>query len=167
MKKIGLLSDTHGEVDERLFKYFDTVDEIWHAGDIGSPDVIEKLEAFKPFKGVYGNIDNHEIKLMVPEHQYFQCEQVRVLMTHIAGKPYKYYNGAHKLIKEKPCDLFICGHSHILKVQYDKNINALWMNPGAIGSKGFHKVKTALRFKIDGKDIKELEVIELDKKNEL
>lgn len=163
MKKIGLLSDTHSHLDERIFEYFADVDEIWHAGDVGKVEIIEQLEAFKPLKGVYGNIDGTEVRHIFPEHQYFKCEGVRVLMTHIAGKPYKYYRNARELFDKynNDFDLFICGHSHILKVQFDKNLQSLWMNPGACGKVGFHKVKTILRFNIDGQQIKDCEVIEL------
>lgn len=161
MKKIGLLSDTHGFLDDRIFEYFAEVDEVWHAGDVGNVEIIEQLEQFKPLKGVYGNIDGTEVRQIFPEYQYFECEGVKVLMTHIAGKPYKYYRNAAELFKKHNCDLFICGHSHILKVQFDKNINALWMNPGACGKSGFHQVKTILRFQIDGKKIEKCEVVEL------
>jgi putative phosphoesterase len=161
MTKIGLLSDTHGYLDPKIFEYFKDVDQIWHAGDVGHVEVIEKLEAFKPTYGVYGNIDDAKIKLHWPKHNVFMCENKKVMITHIAGKPYKYRQDSHShILKEKP-DILVCGHSHILLVQYDKNLNALWLNPGACGFKGFHKVKTLLRFEIDNNDIKNMEVIEL------
>jgi uncharacterized protein len=164
MKKIGLLSDTHSYLDPKIYEYFKEVDEIWHAGDIGSLAVIEELKAFKPFRGVYGNIDDYQIRKEVPEFNRFYCENVEVLITHIAGKPGKYAKTAFdELIKKAP-KLFICGHSHILLVQMDKRFNMLWMNPGACGIKGFHKVKTLLRFTINDDKIENLEAIELGKR---
>lgn len=161
MRKIGLLSDTHGFLDPKIFEYFKEVDEIWHAGDVGSMEVIEQLESFKPTKGVYGNIDGHEIRSAWPKYQDFQCEEMHVLMTHIGGKPYKYSKDAYgELMRKKP-SIFVCGHSHILLVQFDKNIDALWLNPGACGYKGFHKTKTLLRFEIHEQEVKNMEVIEL------
>ncbi|MGV6860231.1 MAG: metallophosphoesterase family protein [Putridiphycobacter sp.] len=161
MKRIGLISDTHGYLDPKVYDYLKDVDEIWHAGDVGSIEVIEKLEAFKPTRGVYGNIDDVQVRLHWPEHQSFMCEDMKVLISHIGGKPYKYRQQSYaQILSEKP-DVFVCGHSHILLVQFDKNINALWLNPGACGFKGFHKVKTILRFEIDGKRVQNLEVIEL------
>ena len=161
MKRIGIMSDTHGYVDPKVFEYFKDVDEIWHAGDVGHLDVIHQLEAFKPIKGVYGNIDDSDLRLHWPKDQVFNCEKVKVAMTHIAGKPYKYRSSAQELIKKEKPQIFICGHSHILIVQFDKNLNTLWINPGACGFKGFHQVKTLVRLVIDGKEIKDLEVIEL------
>ncbi|MCG8577937.1 MAG: metallophosphatase family protein [Flavobacteriales bacterium] len=161
MKKIGLMSDTHGYVDPKIYDYFKDVDEIWHAGDVGDLKVIEDLEKFKPIRGVYGNIDDHVVRAAWPKVQSFQLEEARILMTHIGGKPYRYNKEAHELIEKESPDVFICGHSHILLVQYDKNINSLWLNPGACGYKGFHKVKTLLRFEIHGKELKNMEVIEL------
>jgi uncharacterized protein len=164
MKKIGLLSDTHSYLDPKIYEYFKEVDEIWHAGDIGSLKIIEELKAFKPFRGVYGNIDDYPIRKEVPEFNRFYCENVEVLITHIAGKPGKYAKPAFdELIKKAP-KLFICGHSHILLVQMDKRFNMLWMNPGACGIKGFHKVKTLLRFTINDDKIENLEAIELGKR---
>ena len=164
MKKIGLLSDTHGYLDPKIFDYFKDVDEIWHAGDVGHTDVIDQLEAFKPVKGVYGNIDDHKIRASWPEHLSFKCENKTVLISHIGGRPYKYRQDSYAQIKKVNPDIFVCGHSHILLVQFDKNINALWLNPGACGNKGFHKVSTLLRFEIEGNDIKNMEVIELKKR---
>ncbi len=161
MKKIGLLSDTHGDLDPKIFDYFKEVDEVWHAGDIGSMEVIDELRKFKPLRAVYGNIDNHEIRREVPEFNRFRIEEVDVLITHIAGKPGKYSKTAYdELVKSAP-KLFVCGHSHILLVQMDRHFNMLWMNPGACGFKGFHKVKTILRFEISGDKIEKLEAIEL------
>lgn len=164
MKKIGLLSDTHGYIDPKIYDYFKDVDEIWHAGDVGHVDVIDELKAFKPLRGVYGNIDGAEIRSELNKVERFQCEEVEVLMTHIAGKPGKYQNNVRELLLEQRPKLFICGHSHILLVKMDPNFNMLWMNPGACGYKGFHQVKTLLRFSITKDKIHDLEVIELGKR---
>jgi putative phosphoesterase len=164
MTKIGLLSDTHGFVDPKIYEYFSEVDEIWHAGDVGSLEVIEKLRAFKPFRGVYGNIDDHQIRMELPEFNRFRCEDVDVLITHIGGKPGKYAKPAFEALEEKSPKLFVCGHSHILLVKMDPRYNMLWMNPGACGYKGFHQVKTLLRFSIDGDKITGLEAIEIGKR---
>lgn len=160
MKKIGLLSDTHGFVDESVYKHFESCDEIWHAGDIGSQNVIDDLSAFKPFRAVYGNIDNHSLRNQYPENNVFELEGVKVFITHIAGYPGKYNPRVRALIEEHKPKLFVCGHSHILKVQYDKKYQHLHMNPGAYGNHGFHKVKTMLRFTLDKGAIKDLEIIE-------
>ena len=164
MKRIGLLSDTHGYIDTKIYEHFKDVDEIWHAGDIGSLDVIDELRKFKPLRGVYGNIDDHKIRQELPEFNRFFCEEVEVLITHIAGKPGKYAKPAFEEIERRPPKLFICGHSHILLVQMDKRYDMLWMNPGACGFKGFHSVKTVLRFSISGDRIHDLEAIELGKR---
>ena len=161
MTKIGLLSDTHGYLDPKVFEYFKDVDEIWHAGDVGSPEVIEALEEFKPTRGVFGNIDDHKVRAMWPEHNAFKCEGVKVLISHIGGRPYKYRKVSYPQIELEKPDVFVCGHSHILLVQLDKKINAMWLNPGACGFKGFHKVKTLLRFDVDGGKLKNMEVIQL------
>lgn len=164
MVKIGLLSDTHGNLDPRIFTYFKDVDEVWHAGDIGSLDVIDRLKKFKPLRIVYGNIDSHEIRLEAPWFNRFKIEDVDVLMTHIGGKPGKYAKPAFEELKKQAPKLFICGHSHILLVKYDEYFNMLWMNPGACGNKGFHQIKTLLRFSIQGDRISDLEVIEIEKR---
>jgi putative phosphoesterase len=164
MKRIGLLSDTHGYLDPKIIDYFKDCDEIWHAGDLGTIDVTDELEKHKPVKGVYGNIDGGIIRRVHPKHQRFMCEEVDVWMTHIGGKPYKYSKGVAEEIKTNPPNLFICGHSHILKVQFDKLHNCLYMNPGAAGKQGFHHMRTILRFTIDGKNIKDMQVIELGKR---
>jgi putative phosphoesterase len=164
MKKIGLLSDTHGDLDPKIFKHFKDVDEIWHAGDIGSIEVIDELRKFKPLRAVYGNIDDHKIRLEFPEFNRFWCEDVEVLITHIGGKPGKYSKPAFDALEHKTPKLFICGHSHILLVHFDPLYKMLWMNPGACGIKGFHQVKTILRFTIDKDKIENLEVIELGKR---
>jgi putative phosphoesterase len=161
MIKIGLLSDTHGYLDPKIYDYFKDVDEIWHAGDFGNVEVIDELRKFKPLRGVYGNIDDHITRRELPEFNRFTIENVEVLMTHIAGKPNKYSKPAFEELQKKAPKLFICGHSHILLVQMDKRFNMLWMNPGACGIKGFHKVKTILRFQINGDKIENLEAIEL------
>jgi uncharacterized protein len=164
LKKIILISDTHSYLDPALFKYIEQADEIWHAGDVGDISVIEKLEKIKPLKGVYGNIDGQDVRKVFPKVQRFFCEGVDVMMIHIGGYPGRYSPDAKKLIETKPPKLFICGHSHILKVIYDKKHGLLHMNPGSCGIQGFHQIKTLLRFTIDGDKIKDLEVIELGKK---
>lgn len=161
MTKILLLSDTHSYLDDRILTYAQKADEIWHAGDFGSLDLIKKLEKLKPLKGVYGNIDDPIIRNEFPEVNRFKCEDVEVLMIHIGGYPGKYTPLAKKEIAEKAPNLFISGHSHILKVMFDEKNQLLHMNPGACGNQGWHKMKTMLRFEIEGKEIKNLEVIEL------
>ncbi len=164
MKRIGLLSDTHGHFDERYVKYLSSCDEIWHAGDIGDISVIDRLRDIAPVKVVYGNIDNHIARAEFPEHQKFTMEGVTVWMTHIGGRPYVYdYRIREKLAKNPP-QLFVCGHTHICKVQMDKRLNMLYMNPGAAGVYGIHKVRTLLRFTLDKGTIKDLEVVELGKR---
>lgn len=160
--KIGLLSDTHSFLDERVFEYFKDVDEIWHAGDIGDIKVLDQLEAFKPLVAVYGNIDNPIIRAHAPEFQRFEREGVEVLMTHIAGKPGKYSKPlAEELKKNGAPKLFVCGHSHILLIKFDPRYNMLWVNPGACGNHGFHQVKTLLRFDLVKGDIKNMEIVEI------
>lgn len=155
--RIGLLSDTHGYVDPKIFTYFKEVDEIWHAGDIGDLSVIDQLKQFKPLRIVHGNIDGTEIRLEAPENLVFEVEGVKVVMTHIAGKPGKYQRNAYDLLNEHRPDLFVCGHSHILLVKMDPHFKTLWMNPGACGFKGFHQVKTVLRFNLSEGRIKRSE----------
>jgi len=164
MKKILLLSDSHSHIDDKILKYARQADEIWHAGDIGNLAVTDTLAAIKPLKGVHGNIDDHIIQKEFPLNLRFKCEDVDVLITHIGGYPPKYNSRTRKEIKENPPKLFICGHSHILKVMWDKPLGVLHMNPGACGKHGFHKVRTMLRFVIDGKEIKDLEIIELEQR---
>lgn len=163
MKKIGILSDTHGKLGEEIFDFFKDVDEIWHCGDIGTKEVLDKLMAFKPTRAVYGNIDGQEIRAIVPEHQRFRIEDVDVWITHIGGYPGKYDRRVRDEIRQNPPDLFVCGHSHILKVMNDKKLNLLHINPGAFGISGMHKSRTAVRFVIDGKDFKNLEVLDIPK----
>lgn len=164
MRRIGLLSDTHAMLDERIFEHFASCDEIWHAGDIGSLEVVNKLQAYKPLRAVWGNIDGYEIRTLFPQHNKFMCEGVKVWLTHIGGYPGKYDPMVRPAIFQQPPKLFICGHSHILKVKYDKNLDLLHINPGAAGKQGFHKVQTLVRFEIDGEKIQNLEVIELKPK---
>ncbi|MFC4094500.1 metallophosphoesterase family protein [Euzebyella saccharophila] len=164
MTRILLLSDTHSHIDDTILKYARQADEIWHAGDIGNLRVTDKLKALKPVRAVYGNIDDHIIQKEFPLDNRFLCEQVEVLMTHIGGYPPKYNSRTRPMIQKQPPKLFICGHSHILKVMMDQKNQVLHMNPGACGKHGFHQVRTMLRFKIDGPEIKDLEVIELGKR---
>ena len=164
MKKILLLSDTHGHLDERIRKYASEADELWHAGDIGTTSVSDELQKVKPLKAVFGNIDGAEVRKEFPLNQRFKCEEVDVWITHIGGYPGRYSPAVKEEIKNDPPMLFISGHSHILKVMNDKKLNLLHMNPGAAGKQGFHQMRTMLRFKIDGKEIKDLEVIELGKR---
>jgi putative phosphoesterase len=161
MKRIALLSDTHSYLDPALPKYIDSCDEIWHAGDIGTLEVTDTLEKWKPLRAVYGNIDGDKLRVVHPENQLFELEGVKVLMTHIGGYPGRYNPRVRALIEREKPKLYICGHSHILKVMFDKKYNCLHMNPGAVGVHGFHKVKTFLRFTLDRGNIKDLEVIEL------
>jgi len=164
MKKILLLSDTHSYIDERILHYAEQADEVWHAGDIGDLKVTDALKKIKPLQAVYGNIDDAEARKEFPLDAVFMCENKKVWITHIGGYPGKY----PARIKEgfalyKP-DIFICGHSHILKVQFDKQFNCLDLNPGAAGIYGFHQIRTMLRFEIDKDKIENLEVIELGKR---
>ena len=161
---IGLISDTHGIFDEPFRQFLEPVDEIWHAGDFGGIQTAEAIAAFKPLKGVYGNCDGYDVRLDYPLYQLFDCEGMKVLMTHIGGYPGRYDSRARALIDEFRPDLFVCGHSHILKVVNDVKRNMLVMNPGAAGIQGFHIVRTALRFRREGADIRGLEVFELDRK---
>ena len=163
-KKIGLISDTHSYLDEKVFEHFKDVDEIWHAGDFGNAAIADELKAFKPLRGVYGNIDGYDIRSVYPEDLIFMCEDVKVFMKHIGGYPGRYEPGVkNTIIREKP-QLFISGHSHILKVMYDDKLQCLHINPGAAGLQGWHKVKTLVRFVIDGNQIKNCEIIELGKR---
>jgi len=164
MTKILLLSDTHSHIDDAILKHVKWADEVWHAGDIGSLEVTDAIAKLKPLKGVHGNIDDHIIQKEFPENNRFFCEEVDVLITHIGGYPPKYNIRTRDIIKENPPKLFICGHSHILKVMMDKKLGVLHMNPGACGKHGFHQVRTMLRFVIEGDNIKDLEVIELGKR---
>ena len=162
MKRIGLISDTHSYWDERYEKYFAECDEIWHAGDIGSMEVADRLQDIAMLRAVYGNIDDTDMRYRFPEILRFKCEEVDVLMKHIGGYHGKYDASVRKMLFANPPKLFVSGHSHLLKVMYDKNLGCLHVNPGAAGMSGFHKVRTLVRFVIDGAEIKDLEVIELN-----
>ncbi len=166
MTRIGLISDTHNFLDEAVFKHFEQCDEIWHAGDWGTIELANELKEKSklPVKGVYGNIDGQDIRSIYPEQLVFYCEEVKVMMRHIGGYPPKYNPETRKELKLHQPLLFISGHSHILKVMYDDHINCLHMNPGAAGKQGWHKMRTLIRFVIDGKNMKDCEVIELGKK---
>jgi putative phosphoesterase len=164
MKKILLLSDTHSHIDETILKYADLADEIWHAGDIGDLHVTDTLKKHKPLRAVFGNIDDDKARMEFPLHNRFRCEGVDVWITHIGGYPGKYSPNIRAELTANPPKLFICGHSHILKVIFDKKLNLLHMNPGAAGKSGFHQVRTMLRFVIDGEKISDLEVVEIGKK---
>ena len=161
MIRIGLLSDTHGFLDDAIFTHFNECDEVWHAGDFGNLAVADALAAFKPLKGVYGNIDGQDIRAVYPEHLRFTCEGVDVWITHIGGRPGRYSPQVKAAIHHHPPTLFICGHSHILRVMYDEKLQCLHLNPGAAGKQGWHNVRTLLRFSISGKRIESLEVVEL------
>ena len=160
MKKILLLSDTHGYIGEDIIKYVHQADEVWHAGDIGDLKVTDTIKKLKPLRAVYGNIDNSQARTEFPLHQKFTLEGLRVWITHIGGYPNRYAKGVREKIQQQTPDVFISGHSHILKVMHDKKLNLLHMNPGAAGIHGFHKVRTMLRFEISSGKIQNLEVIE-------
>ena len=161
MTRIGLISDTHNFLDPAVFEHFTNCDEIWHAGDFGCAAIAEQLQSFKPLKGVYGNIDGYDITSAYPEQLIFNCEKVKVMMRHIGGYPPKYNPETKKEILVHKPQLFISGHSHILKIMYDDKLNCLHINPGAAGKHGWQKVRTLVRFTIDKKNIKNCEVVEL------
>lgn len=161
MRRIGLLSDTHSYLDDKVFKHFENCDEIWHAGDFGTLELADALAAFKPLRGVYGNIDGKELRQVYPEHNRFMCEEVDVWMTHIGGYPDRYNPKIKEEIYSNPPKIFISGHSHILKVIFDKKIGTLHLNPGAAGKQGWHKVRSIIKFCISEEKIHTLEVIEL------
>lgn len=161
MKRVGLLSDTHGTLDERVFEHFKDCDEVWHAGDIGSADVADRLESFKPLRAVYGNIDSYDLRLRYPEFNRFVVEGVDTLLTHVAGYPGHYAQSVRPILYNTPPRLLVCGHSHILRVMYDKWLKTLVVNPGASGKYGQQVVRTLVRFSLDKGDIRDLEVIEL------
>ena len=163
MKRIGLLSDTHSWWDDKYLIHFADCDEIWHAGDIGNDDVAIELAAFKKLRAVFGNIDGWEIRTDFPQFQIFNIEKIKVVMTHIGGYPNAYAPGIKQLLLEEKPDIFISGHSHILKVMRDQQLGLLHLNPGAAGLKGFHKKVTMLRFQIDGKEISNMEIYDADK----
>ena len=163
MKKILLISDTHGYIDDKILSYCKLADEVWHAGDIGSIEVVDKIKQLKPFKGVFGNIDNNLIRNKFPVDQRFSCENIKVWITHIGGYPSRYSKRISDRLKSEKVDLFICGHSHILRVMNDKKHDLLHINPGAIGKHGFHNKRTMVRFEIDRKRIENLEIIEFNR----
>lgn len=165
--KIGLLSDTHSFLDPKVFDYFQACDEIWHGGDFGI-GVLQQLESFKPVRAVFGNIDDLELRTRLPEDLWFTCEGLSVFMTHIGGAPPNYNPRVKKILSARIPDIFICGHSHILRIKKDASYkNMLYLNPGAAGNHGFHSVKTLVRFEISGTEIKNMEVIELGKRGAL
>jgi putative phosphoesterase len=165
--KIGLISDTHGWIHPRLYDYFSDCEEIWHAGDIGNIETADLLASFRPLKAVYGNIDGEPVRQVYKEHLHFRAGEMNVWMTHIGGSPGNYYPGIRKQLSSVHPDLFICGHSHIAKVMYDKKHGFLYINPGAAGYSGFHKYMTAIRFQIDGERIHDLELIELGERGKI
>lgn len=163
MKRIGILSDTHGYWDDRYYKYFEECDEIWHAGDIGSVEVADKFQSFRPFRAIYGNIDSRDIRIMFPETLRFDCEGVDVMMKHIGGYPGRYDTSVREILRQDPPSLFISGHSHILKVMYDDKLHLLHINPGAAGLYGQQAVRTLIRVDLHNGGCSNLEVIELNK----
>ena len=167
MKKILLLSDTHSYIDNSIIKYVNQTDEVWHGGDIGKIDVLETLEKKILVRSVYGNIDDHVVRSATKEINTFICENVKVSIIHIGGKPPFYNKKTLSLIKKEKPKIFVCGHSHILKVEYDKANNLLYLNPGAAGRHGFHKKRTMIRFEIEGEEIKNMEIIELGNRSKL
>jgi len=164
MTGIGILSDTHGFVEPRLFDFFASCDMLFHAGDIGSMEIADALSAFKPLVAVYGNIDGSDVRVVYPVIQRVACEEIDILMTHIGGYPGRYERKIYPILKNHPPKLFIAGHSHILKVMYDQSLNFLHINPGAMGNSGIHHVKTAIRLIVDGNNMKNLEIFELPRR---
>ena len=165
--KVGLLSDTHGFLDQAVFEHFKNCDEVWHAGDIGDEALLKQLELFKPVRAVFGNIDNRTLQNNLPEDLWFTVEGFTVWITHIGGAPPNYNPRVKKVLADRVPDIFICGHSHILRIKKDPKYNMLYINPGAAGNQGFHHMKTLVRFDLEQKEIKNLEVIELGKRGAL
>jgi hypothetical protein len=166
--KIGLISDTHSYLDPKIKKHLEHCDEIWHAGDIGDMRLADELEKFKPLRAVFGNIDDKALQVRFPEDLWFTCEGLTVWMTHIGGAPPNYNPRVKKILKEKIPDIFICGHSHILRIKRDGSYkNMLYLNPGAAGNQGFHSIKTIVRFEVTGKEIRNMEVVELGRRGAL
>lgn len=163
MKTIGLLSDTHSNLHPKMLEFFNNVDEIWHAGDIGNTNIIDQLESIAKLRAVYGNIDDQKVRSCFNEVLEFKCENLDVLLIHIGGYPGKYTKQVKEILAKKPFDLFISGHSHILKVIYDKKHEMMHLNPGAAGQAGFHQKRTALKFKVDGKEVKDLQIFEISR----
>ena len=171
MTRIGLISDTHGWLDDNVFKYFENCDEIWHAGDFGKIEIADKLSGLLKanydriiLRGVYGNIDGYDVRSVYPQKLVWSCEGVKVFLTHIGGHPQRYAPAIKNELVDNGAKLFICGHSHILKIIYDDKIGCLHMNPGSAGKVGWQKIRTIIRFTIDGNNIKDCEVIELGKR---
>ena len=162
--KVGILSDTHGTLIPQIFSFFKDVDEIWHAGDIGNIETAEQLAAFKPLRAVYGNADDHIVRMQYPEDQFFHVEDVDVFMTHIGGYPGKYMPEVKYILEHKRPQLYICGHSHILKVENDRKLKLLHINPGAAGQSGFHTKITMIRMTIEGKTFKDMEIFEIERR---
>ena len=163
MKRIGIISDTHGFFDDKLINFLSKCDEIWHAGDIGNLGLLEKLENFKPLKAVYGNIDDYKVRSALKETIRFRVENKNIIITHIGGYPGKYEKKITEMFKTESPDIFVCGHSHILKVMYDKKYNVLHINPGAAGKSGLHKQRTAIRLIIDANDIRDMEILNIER----
>jgi len=165
MTRIGVIADTHGFLDPTLKEHFEKCSEIWHAGDFGGVDVIDELAVWgKTLRLVHGNIDDHEVRLITSKDLLFQCEMQSVFMTHIAGYPGRYNTRVREVIRDNKPGIVVCGHSHILKIIYDKKLNHLHINPGSCGKHGFHKIRTAVRFSIDAGNIKDMQVIELGRR---
>lgn len=166
--KIGLISDTHGWLDGKVLEHFAECDEIWHGGDIGSVDIVNTLEAHRPLRAVYGNIDDKNIRALFPEDIFFECEGFAVWISHIGGAPPRYNPRIKRMLKERIPDIFICGHSHILRVAKDPALNGmLYINPGAAGNQGFHHIRTVIRMELLAKQVKKIEVIELGRRGAL
>jgi uncharacterized protein len=163
LKTIGLLSDTHSHIASKMLDFFSDVDEIWHAGDIGNLEVVSQLQKLKPLRAVYGNIDDYKIRQEFPEILEFKCEGIDVLMIHIGGYPGKYEKKVKNILNSRSFDLFISGHSHILKVIYDKKLDMMHINPGAAGKNGFHQVRTAIKFRVTGKKLEGLQIFEMER----
>jgi uncharacterized protein len=161
MVKIGVISDTHGYLNDKIIDFLEPCNEIWHAGDIGHIEILERLEKWKPLRAVFGNIDGHQIRSALSEVQLFTCGTKKIMITHIAGYPGKYQANVRQMLEENPVDIFVCGHSHILKVQFDNTYKHLHINPGAAGKYGLHKFCTAIRFEISGTKISNMEILEL------
>jgi putative phosphoesterase len=165
MKTIGIISDTHGFLDPLVFEHFRDCDEVWHAGDIGGSDVADALENFKPFRAVFGNVDDRDLQVRFPEDLFFKCEGLSVWMTHIGGAPPRYNPRINKMLKSRTPNIFVCGHSHILRIAKDPaHDGMLYINPGAAGNHGFHSIKTLIRFQISGKEVTKMEAIELGRR---
>lgn len=159
--RIGLISDTHGHLDPKLFHFLDECDEIWHAGDIGNLKLAQELEKFRPMRAVWGNIDGPELRYEYPEQQRFMCEGMDILMLHIGGRPGRYAKGVRKMLKREKPDIFICGHSHVLRCEPDEKLGLIHLNPGACGRQGFHVEKTIMRFTIEGREMSQFQICRL------